>query len=650
MMDQIEFVNVARESKEIDVVKMEFVQAESMPWKDLFKGYEKIYAITYSSGIKFVVKLLDLFEYGEIIFGNDEVMSYNLQEIMAYQLKTIERIRETMTKSKMDLITKIDNEELKLYVARKRLSHEKIYLLESSDGRKRTVLGSANMSQSAFEGAQRENICYIDGEAAFEWYMNSFKEYKEDCSDNISVSALTYADEDENIEELPVMKAVKVQKALIIEPQESFDEDVKFVLDVKNLAKKFTPFVPKPGQSGRTVLIPDEIKKTKKRILDAVKMEKEIRSEYPQLVVDTEEKTVTLNGTMLDLNPDSEEIRRDIRLFIQYMEGYQTFHGDIANLQRRYYEFANWFFASPFMAVMRDTATRYNQHLLPYPVFGLLYGQSKAGKTSFLETLLKMMIGQKLKIPAADFTRSSIESLKRTVQGVPIVVDDLTQARFTQHAIETIKNDGFGFNEQMIHYPAVVISANEDVKAIASEVTRRTIICRVQAGVTNTELVKNNIVRRTQREIGTAFYREYLRRMAEAIPHHLEALQSDDNNSVPDILATSSQILIRIMEEYYEGALPSFIKELTLDDYFNEKITGANAIKTIQNAWAVNKKLFIVRKNINQLTYNAGQVWEADRLIKELPEFLEAYKVRDSVIMRLDRATEFFAIKFRRFF
>ena len=64
-------------------------------------------------------------------------------------------------------------------------------------------------------------------------------------------------------------------------------------------------------------------------------------------------------------------------------------------MQLRYYEFANWFFCSPFMACMRDMAVRYNQNTLPYPVFGFVYGQSKAGKTHFLETLLKMMIGQK---------------------------------------------------------------------------------------------------------------------------------------------------------------------------------------------------------------------------------------------------------------
>lgn len=87
----------------------------------------------------------------------------------------------------------------------------------------------------------------------------------------------------------------------------------------------------------------------------------------------------------------------------------------------------------------------------------------------------------------------------------PIIVDGLTQARFNQHAIETIKNDAFGVFDHLLQYPAVAISANEDVKAVAPEVTRRTVICRVQAGVTNTEVMRSRVVRTVQREIGTAF-------------------------------------------------------------------------------------------------------------------------------------------------
>ena len=297
---------------------------------------------------------------------------------------------------------------------------------------------------------------------------------------------------------------------------------------------------------------------------------------------------------------------------------------------------------------MRDMAVHYNQNLLPYPVFGLVYGQSKAGKTSFLETLLKMMIGQKTKISAPDFTRSSIEGLKRTVKGAPIIVDDLTNTRFNQHAIETIKNDDFGVVDGLVHYPAVVISANEDVKAVAPEVIRRTVICRVQAGLTNTEVMRSSVVRTVQREVGTALYREYLRRMLELVPDLLEIMKSEEAESAPDILAESSQVLIEIFEEFSDTDLPSYIRLLELEDYFSEKVTGSYAIKTIRSAWNTSRTSFEISERNNEIRYNAGAIWEADRVLKELPETLEAHKSREWVVMNLEEARAFFGIPFKK--
>ena len=86
-------------SSALDVVKMEFVGAESLSWQELFSGFDTLHAITYSSGTGFICQLLSLFGEAEIIFGCDEVMSYSLQEIMAYQLKAIERMRENASRS-----------------------------------------------------------------------------------------------------------------------------------------------------------------------------------------------------------------------------------------------------------------------------------------------------------------------------------------------------------------------------------------------------------------------------------------------------------------------------------------------------------------------------------------------------------------------
>lgn len=632
----------------LDVVKADFCGVDTLSWETLFSGFDTLHAITYSSGIGFVYQLLDLFEEAEVIFGCDQVISYSLQEIMAYQCKVLERMQETAGKMKLDLVSRVEEGTLRFFVARSVLSHEKIYLLSAKDGRRRVIMGSANMSFSAFGGHQRENICYMDGDAAYDWYWGCYAALRESSTDQIAKQTLLCADDGENLEELPIGRTIRVQKALVLQPVEENKEEVRFVLDVKNLAAKLAPSLPKPDKKGKLVLSPEKLKTIRRQVVSNQTKEKELQNEYPRFEVFPDEKIVHLNDHALDLAPAQEEVRRDVALFIKYMDGYEKFHGDVIGMQQRYFEFANWFFCSPFMACMRDMAVRYNQNLLPYPVFGLVYGQSKAGKTSFLETLLKMMIGQKPKISAPDFTRSSIEGLKRTVKGAPIIVDDLTNTRFNQHAIETIKNDDFGVADGLVHYPAVVISANEDVKAVMPEVIRRTVICRVQAGLTNTEVMRSSVVRTVQREIGTAFYREYLRRMLEIVSDLLEEMKKDDSESAPDILAASSSVLMDIFSECIPRGLPEYVCPLCLDDYFSEKVTGSYAIKTIRNAWKINRASFEVLVRANELRYNAGAPWEADRILKELPETLEAHKSRDWLVMDLEEAKEFFGISFKK--
>jgi hypothetical protein len=640
--DQLSFGDMG---KTLDIVKADFLEAVSLSWEELFDGFDTLYAITYSSGVDFICKLLKKFKQAEIIFGFDAVISYSLQEIMAYQLKTIERIRETASKNKLDLLSRIDNDSLRLFVARKQLSHEKIYILKSGDSKTRVIMGSANMSYSAFSGRQRENICRMDSYRAFDWYYSCFERLKENSSDAITSKALAVADDGEHLEFLPIAQTIAVKKALVIEPVLENREDIRLILDVKNITNKFTPFMPKPDKKGAIMLSPEIVKQTRRRLEDAAVQDRELRNEYPQLIIDTGLQTVSLNGKMLELCPSKEAIAKDVALFLEYMKGYEKFHGDVMLMQSRYFEFAVWFFVTPFLAHIRNMAVLYNHNLLPYPVFGLVYGQSKAGKTTFLETLLKMMIGQKTKIAAPDFTRSAIEHLKRTVKGAPIVVDDLTQSRFSQHATETIKNDDFGVADRLNCYPAVVISANEDVKAVAPEIIRRTIICRVQAGLKNTEIMKNTVVRQVQRNIGTAFYREYMRRMLEKLPAMLDELKLEDGT--PDILAASSDAIYSIISEHTIDGLPFFVRTLTLENYFSEKVTGSHAIKAICDGWKINKKAFVVDKKFGELRYNAAQTWEADRIIKELPEDLEARKSREWVVMNLEKACDFFDINFR---
>ena len=634
-------------SPTLDVVETRYLGVRSKTWQELFGGYDDIKIITYSSGINFMYLLLDMFESAEVIFGNESILGNKEQDIIAFQTVAIKRIQKAESKNQSKMLSRVEDGSAHFYISRQNLSHEKIYLLGSRDGKTRVISGSANMSYSAFGGRQRENISFDDTPEAYEHYLNVFNTLKESSTDEISRSVLMTSDIENNPDRLPVAETLKKEKIIYVEKAD--DSEAEFILETKGLADKIVQMLPKNTKKKSLIQLTSELITTLKRNkqIDEQKT-KELRQEYPELVIDVEKQTALLNGKEYNLHPDQADIRKDCDLFLEYMDGYKNFYGDKESLQMRYFECANWLFCSPFMAPLRDAANRNDINLLSYPVFCLLYGQSKGGKTTFLETILKMMIGQKPKMAATDFTRKDIDNLKRVVKGAPIIVDDMTNQRFTNHAIETIKNDQFGFADHLVNYPGIVISANEDVKAVWPEITRRTVKIHVDAGLTNTQVMKSNIVRKIQHNIGTAFYSEYLARMLPVVSDMIEQMK-DDEPEAPDVLAASSKIICEILSEYCTE-IPQYIRELSLVDYFGEKVTGKPAIDRIKQAYRINRKDFRVIKKNNELRYDAGEKWDAERMLKELPENLEARRSNTVLIMNLSEAKGYFDINFRNRF
>ena len=89
-------------------------------------------------------------------------------------------------------------------------------------------------------------------------------------------------------------------------------------MDVLGLAEKYRSVVSKPDKNGKIVL--------------------------PKFVFDIENREASLNGKSLNLSPDTDAVRNDAELFIQYMRGYERFHGDYQEMQKNYFNFLNWMF------------------------------------------------------------------------------------------------------------------------------------------------------------------------------------------------------------------------------------------------------------------------------------------------------------------
>lgn len=639
---------VMQSTNKLSVAKLDFIEGQEVEWQELFEGFSSIKVITYSSSLSFISKVIELFDDAEIIFGCQQVMTYDLCEIMAFQLALVENIRKSKSKDK--LISRIKDKTLRMYAARKQLSHEKIYLLSAADGRKRVVMGSANMSNRAFLGGQRENIGYIDGDAGYDWYLSVYEEYIEECTDDITEKAILVSDDGENIGELPVSKSVNSNTVLAIVPNTEVSEEIEFALKINGSVARLKTLMPKVDKkSNRFMISLQTISTLKRNFKKKNEEERNVRQEFPKLHIDLEKKNVMLNGEELNLNPTADEIRNDVSLFIQYMNGYSEFNGEWEYMQNRYYEFANWFFCSPFMAVMRYTARLYNVDKSSYPVFGIIYGQSKAGKTTFLSTLLRMMVGQSPNIAGKEFTRTQGDALRFETEGVPIIVEDIMKTRFDTHAPELIKNDDFGYADNLMNFPAIVFSANNDMDSIKPEYTRRAVCINVSAGLLNEkQRAMNTQVSRIRQKLGTAFYREYLRRMIEIVPSLIEMLKEEgDDLEIPDILNYSSKVIYDIFTENFDDVMPSYVCELNYNDYFSSGVIAKQMRDKIRTAWKNNRSCFTINKKLNELIYNTGNIYEPKKIQNELPEILEAKISRDLIIMRLDTAKKFFGIDFK---
>ena len=100
-----------------------------------------------------------------------------------------------------------------------------------------------------------------------------------------------------------------------------------------------------------------------------------------------------------------------------------------------------WYLATPFMAYLRyfcikGTTTIRNCS----PLFGVMYGDSNGGKTTFIKFLVKLMCNETVKINTTeDFTATKIDGLKRVCEGLPINIDDLAKTQFQSHSERIIK-------------------------------------------------------------------------------------------------------------------------------------------------------------------------------------------------------------------
>ncbi len=659
--NQISIFDLNIEEKErldsslLPVVKASFTEGQKKTWVDLFEGYDELYAITFSSGLGFVSNLLKKFEYAEVIFGCEDILGKSLATILAVETALVEQI--TKSKQATELSKRIEDETLRLFVSRNTKSHEKIFCLKSKDGRTRVITGSANMSQNAFGGAQRENIVYFDDSEAYEWYRKVYEDFKEECSDNIrhNVFVSVMEDEDylrENPEEIPFLDNAKKKEYVFLEPSTEEDaEAVEIVTTVKGMEDELKPMLPKPKkENDKLVLTKDQILtvSTKAKVVHEQKKNRERK--LPKLHLDYDSQTLSFNGKQFDLNPKKEDVISDIECINGYIDSLSNFHGVYEIAQNDYYRFMVWCFATIFIPNLRYVASLNEYEVTTLPNIGIIYGGSNGGKSTYVNLLTKLMTGKKIpRNSSSEFTYTGVEDLRRGIEGVPLNFDDLDKTQWSNHSDKIIKDDEWGMREHFINYPAIVVTTNK-LPSIEAAISKRVVGIRIDIRIGKEEGIScSKKIKEGYKQANTYFFSEYVSRMLPKVNAMMERMKNGTEEKFPDIFKISSETIVEIYHECMDD-IPEYIKVLSFSDYYGDKVVGHSAIEKIQNAWENERSSFKINRKENKVvyTYPENSTYELKYIIDELPPQLDAKKGGKTLSMDLKEAEKFFGIKFKK--
>lgn len=638
--------------RELDVTFAKFLKHERLRGTDLFAGFETMRAVTYSSSAGFIRDLFGNLREIEVIFGSDVSVTGDIARLMAAQQAGLEAIRGEFGRAGKQLAELLEQKRLRLLYARYTV-HRKMFILEGN-GRRRVILGSANLSLSAFGGLQGEHpVVFDDDPGMYERALLIYEELLKD-SDPILPNVLQKTGVLE-IDELPAFqKIVHTRDAFVLEPSKlgtpgstvSDADPSVCVIKTEDYKRHFINALP-PMVGKPVLLTTDHVRKVREQWRQNKLIRSVERREIPHLEADPERGEVRLNGKNLDLFPPDPDVIADAQALDEFMRGYQLyFQGKVTELVQDYNAFMTWLFAAPFICLARTAAFQNDLNLLRYPACGVLYGKSNAGKTDLTRVLLRAMFGQECWLDVKDFNSTNFYAAAERGGSFPIVVDDISTDKFRDPAKPLIKRD-----RQIGLFPVLVLSTNQDVRAVEPDVLKRAVVVHADASTPIAMSAANNFVARVNRKLGTALYRRILGRMLAAWPKfmsefHEQATAEDPAESGgADLIGLSSSTLRAVLGEAI-GSIPDWCEAVDVRTLIS--MNGRKIKDRMRTHWEYQRRSFEVARNTNRLIWTIGDVRDRNDFRKDLPSHVFCDATQDKVILWLDRAEEYFGIEFSR--
>ena len=179
----------------LDVVYARVQRVEPFD-SNLFAGFTSLRALTYTSSIPMILGLLRDFDFDdfECVFGHNGVLSRDAAAVLAFQQTVDESLSKGfvgikgLSEDRRQIIyDRAIANTARFYVVKDAIAHAKIYLLEGNEKR-RVIVGSANLSETAFSGRQAETLIVFDqDEEAWEHYSRQYQDIRDIATSHLAL-------------------------------------------------------------------------------------------------------------------------------------------------------------------------------------------------------------------------------------------------------------------------------------------------------------------------------------------------------------------------------------------------------------------------------------------------------------------------------
>ena len=559
------------------VADAKFIDEDKFDW-DLFRGFDSIRVLTYSASIPAIVKMLDDFDFAtfECVFGCEATLR-SIKDILAFQQVAVGDTRAAIMGLSDErhafILERVRAGQASFRVLRKYVAHAKLYLLENpDDGRRRVILGSANLSERAFSGNQPETLVKFDDDAAaWEHYCRMYCAIRDSASDEIPLPEERVTKAEIELEEIPAVADHGSTLVIDSSPGEEMTLTVSTQIErIEKVAAAMSPHIAPAVpvfRNGKQTITP-QVKREISRIR-LVKSSEESDNRY--LSINRAEGTAILTGETFPLDWEEEKVALDARLMLDYFHNYEgAFEGDVGRLQRDYFTLWAWLYFSPFMCDMRSRALLLAEDVVRYPSFAIVFGKSNCGKTTLIDTLMTSMFGRVNTVDKRSFTTSQLRGLQQAYKRFPVVFDDIGRRAFSNHGRDIIKDE---LPPPVEEYPGFVLSMNAEPTAFPDEIVKRSMMIYTTTALPpHKEELRQRLHSRIQsvRDGLTGhLYRRYL-------TETMESLKSD---SLPeDWLSLSSGVLNGIVAESLEDQrLPEWCQPISWLGYAEKRYDRVKA-------------------------------------------------------------------------